>query len=406
MPDLNKGLSITIRLGVAQIIGWGSSFYLPAILAAPISLSLGISTQEFFWAFTLSLLVSGLLGPQVGKAIDRLGGRAVLPYGSLAFALGLTLLSVSTNQMMLVTAWLLIGVGGSMGNYDSAFATAVNFFGNKSNKVIAGITVFAGFSSTISWPLTSFLEQTIGWQQAVFFWALLHLVIGLPLNLSIPKVPRREVSDMTGPIKKIIKNKFRFDMLIVIFALMFALEGFIVSSVNTTLPFLLTELGASTGVALLAASILGPSQVLARILILIPGKIMTPMRVAALSIAAHPIGVLLIWLFGVNALIPFVILHGIGVGLNPFIRGSLPLLFFGADRFGQRQGYIMMLSKIVSALSPTLFTLIVLANVQNAIGATFAMGVAAMGLLVWLSAIHRVRTKAALVASAASSLEG
>ncbi len=403
---MNKGLSITVRLGINQIIGWGSSFYLPAILAVPISTSLGIQTQDFFWAFTFSLLLSGLLGPQVGKAIDRLGGRAVLPFGSLAFALGLTLLSVSSNQMMLVMAWLLIGVGGSMGNYDSAFATAVSFFGAKSNRVIAGITVFAGFSSTISWPLTSFLEQTIGWQQAVFFWALLHLVVGLPLNMSIPKIAKKEVPDMTGPIRKIIKNKFRFDVLIVIFAVMFALEGFIVSSVNTTLPFLLSELGASTGVALISATILGPSQVLARILILIPGKIMTPMRVAALSIAAHPVGVLLLWLFGVNALVPFVILHGIGVGLNPFIRGSLPLLFFGADRFGQRQGYMMMLSKIVSALSPTILTILVLSNAQLAIGATFTMGVCAMGLLVWLSAIHRVRTRAALDASAASSLEG
>ena len=403
---MTSGRSITIRLGVGQIIGWGSSFYLPAILAVPISRSLGIETADFFWAFTLSLLVSGLLGPQVGRAIDRLGGRAVLPLGSAAFALGLLLLSVSTNQTMLVGAWLLIGVGGSMGNYDSAFATAVSFFGEKSNRVIAGITVFAGFSSTISWPLTSYLEQTIGWQQAVFFWALMHLVIGLPLNLSIPKVARKEVPDTTGAIRKVIKNRFRFDLLLVIFALIFALEGFIVSSVNTTLPFLLGELGASSQVALLAATILGPSQVLARVVILLPGTFMTPMRVAAVSIAAHPLGVLLIWAFGVNGLIPFVILHGIGVGLNPFIRGSLPLLFFGPERFGQRQGYIMMLSKLVSALSPTLLTLLVLINPQVGIATTFSLGAGAMALLVWLSAIHKVRKRAAVDPSAASSLEG
>ena len=293
-----------------------------------------------------------------------------------------------------------------MGNYDSAFATAVSFFGEKSNRVIAGITVFAGFSSTISWPLTSYLEQTIGWQQAVFFWALMHLVIGLPLNLSIPKVARKEVPDITGAIRKVIKNRFRFDLLLVIFALIFALEGFIVSSVNTTLPFLLGELGASSQVALLAATILGPSQVLARVVILLPGTFMTPMRVAAVSIAAHPLGVLLIWAFGVNGLIPFVILHGIGVGLNPFIRGSLPLLFFGPERFGQRQGYIMMLSKLVSALSPTLLTLLVLTNPQVGIATTFSLGVGAMALLVWLSAIHKVRTRAAVDPSAASSLEG
>ena len=395
-----------VRLGLAQIIGWGSGFYLPAILAVPISASLGISTQTFFWAFTLSLLVSGIVGPRVGRAIDRLGGRKVLPIGNLFFALGLIALSLSTEPVLLFVAWGLMGIGASMGNYDAAFATAVTFFGDKSNRVIAGITVFAGFSSTIAWPISSFFLASFGWQSAVWFWAAMQLLVALPLHATIPKTEPREVPVVTGPIRKIIKNKLRFDLLLVIFAVMFALEGFIVSSVNTTLPFVLSELGASTSIALLAATILGPSQVLARILLVALGRVMTPMRVAAMSIIAHPLGVVLILLFGVNAILPFVILHGIGVGLNPFIRGSLPLLFFGSERFGQRQGYIMMLSKIVSALSPTLLTLLVLRDPYQAMAFTMSLGVAAGGLLIWLSFIHKVRTTSKPDPSAASSLEG
>ena len=388
---MQPGTRLTIRLGLTQILGWGSSFYLPAILAVPISQALGISTELFFWAFTVSLLVSGLLGPRIGKAIDRLGGRKVLPYGSVAFAFGLTLLATATEPVQLFLAWIFMGVGGSMGNYDAAFATAVNFFGDKSNRVIAGITVFAGFSSSISWPLTTLLLQSFGWQQAVWFWVAAHLAIGLPLHLTIPRVERREIPDMTGPIRKMVRNRFRFDPLLVVFAIMFALEGFIVSSVNTTLPFMLGELGASIELALVASVVLGPSQVLARVLLLALGNWATPVRVAAISILAHPLGVIAIWLFGTNGLMAFVILHGIGVGLNPFIRGSLPLLFFGSDRFGQRQGYIMMLSKIVSALSPTLLTLLLLFNPQLAIVVTFAMGAIASLLLVWIYLLFKAR---------------
>jgi hypothetical protein len=115
------------------------------------------------------------------------------------------------------------------------------------------------------------------------------------------------------------------------------------------------------------------------------------MRVAAISILVHPLGVILLLLFGANAILPFVILHGIGVGLNPFIRGSLPLLFFGSESYGERQGYVMMLSKIISALSPTLLTLMLLANPQMAITATMTMGLAAMALLVLLAVMHRAR---------------
>jgi hypothetical protein len=137
--------------------------------------------------------------------------------------------------------------------------------------------------------------------------------------------------------------------------------------------------------------VLGPSQVMARVLLIALGTWATPIRVAAISIAVHPIGVLAIWLLGDQGLMAFVILHGIGVGLNPFIRGSLPLLFFGSDRFGQRQGRIMMLSKIVSAFSPTLLTLMVIANPQLAIAATFSMGAVSALLLVWISLIYKAR---------------
>jgi MFS family permease len=388
---LQAGTRLSIRLGITQIISWGSGFYIPAILAVPISASIGITTELFFWAFTFSLLLSGVLGPRIGRAIDRFGGRKVLPYGNLAFAAGLTTLAFATEPIMLFVAWGLIGVGGSMGNYDSAFATAVNFFKENSNRVIALITVFAGFSSTVSWPLTTYLEANFGWQAAVLFWAAAHLIICLPLHLTIPRSEERVIEAMTGPIQKIVKNKFRFDSLLVIFAVMFALEGFIVSSVNSTLPFLLTELGAANSLALLAAVILGPSQVLARVLLVFLSKHLGPIAVAGISIAAHPLGVILVLMFGVNALLPFVILHGIGVGLNPFIRGTLPLLFFGASSYGQRQGYVMMLSKIVSAFSPALLTLMVLANPMVAITATLIMGVLAGVLLIWLWAIAKGR---------------
>ncbi len=388
---LQASSRLTLRLGITQIIGWGSGFYLPAILAVPISKSIGVSTETFFWAFTVSLLVSGLVGPRIGRLIDMYGGRKVLPWGNLAFFLGLVLLALSTNELMLFIAWAVIGVGGSMSNYDSAFATAVAFFKENSNRVIAGITVFAGFSSTISWPLTSFINSEFGWQTAVLFWAAMHLFISLPLHATIPRSEQREIDTMTGPIQKIIKRGLKFDKLLIVFALMFALEGFIVSSVNTTLPFLLTELGASEQLALLAAVILGPSQVFARILLVALGKKTGPITVAAISIAAHPLGVILILLFGVNGLLGFVILHGIGVGLNPFIRGSLPLLFFGAQSYGQRQGYVMMLSKIIGALSPTLLTLMVLADPKAAIIATLTMGLGAGVLLIWVAALAKAK---------------
>jgi MFS family permease len=382
---------LTARLGVSQFIGWSSGFYLPAILAVPISESLGIATETFFWAFSVALLVAAFLGPRVGKAIDLLGGRRVLPIGSIAFILGLSTLAASNSVQMLFAAWVLIGIGAAMGNYDAAFATVVTFFGDESNKIIAGITVFVGLSSTISWPLNAWVTENFSWQWAVMVWAFAHLFIALPLNLTIPRLEPRPVAVPAPKTPAGNKRRIRIDLLIVIFAVMFALEGFMVASVNTILPFLLTELGASIGAALFAAAILGPSQVLARVLLVALGRIMTPMRVAGLAMLAHPLGVVLVLVFGVEALVPFVVLQGIAVGLDPFIRGTLPLLFFGPEQFGERQGYIMMFSKIVVAFSPLLLTVIVLRNPVAGILTTMSMGLAAFLLLMGLAVLRSRR---------------
>lgn len=361
----------------------------------PISESIGIETEIFFWAFTIALLFAAFLGPKVGKAIDRLGGRKVLPYGNLIFIAGLTTLAFVNSVGVLFVAWALIGIGAAMGNYDAAFATVVNFFGDKSNKVIAGITVFVGLSSTISWPINAWVTENFGWQQAVMVWAFAHLLIALPLNMTIPRF-----SPESTPLEKASQldskpSRIRFDLLIVVFAIMFALESFMVASVNTTLPFLLSELGASAAIALTAAALLGPSQVLARILLVVLERVMSPISVASISMMAHPVGAILLLIFGVDALIPFVMLHGISVGLDPFIRGTLPLLFFGSEQFGQRQGYIMMFSKIVGAFSPLLLTVIVLVDAKLGIISTMTTGLIASAMLLWLSAIRIRRQRLA-----------
>ena len=50
-------------LGTAQTLAWGSSYYLPAILADPIADGLGLSRTVVFGVFSGSLLVSAFLGP-------------------------------------------------------------------------------------------------------------------------------------------------------------------------------------------------------------------------------------------------------------------------------------------------------------------------------------------------------
>lgn len=184
---ITQRTGIVAALGTAQTLAWASSYYLPAMLATPMSRDLGVSAPTVFLAFSVALIVSALLGPYAGKAIDRLGGRPVLMASSLIFALGLTGLGLTRDAAGLFAAWVVIGIGMGCGLYEAAFSALVRLYGRDARNAITGITLIAGFASTVGWPLSTFLEVEYGWRGACFSWAALHLVIGLPLNCWLPK---------------------------------------------------------------------------------------------------------------------------------------------------------------------------------------------------------------------------
>ena len=183
----NAKLAPVLALGSAQTLAWGSSYYLPAVLATPIARDLGVAPATVFAAFSVALLVSAALGPHAGRAIDRWGGRFVLAGTNLVFAVGLAALSLAQGPWGLFLAWAVLGIGMGSGLYEAAFAALVRLYGTGSRGAITGITLIAGFASTVGWPLSALLEAHFGWRGACLGWAALHLVVGIPLNLSLPR---------------------------------------------------------------------------------------------------------------------------------------------------------------------------------------------------------------------------
>lgn len=181
---------VVSALGITQTLAWASTYYLTAVFTDAVSADLHLSRTWFYSSVSAALLLSGLLGPLAGRIIDRYGGRDVLTATSLVFAAGLMLLSFVTGPIGLVAAWLVIGVGMGFGLYEAAFATVAGLYGREARNAITGITLFAGFASTVGWPLSAALIDAFGWRAALLGWAALHVLLGLPLNrLLVPKSP-------------------------------------------------------------------------------------------------------------------------------------------------------------------------------------------------------------------------
>lgn len=374
-------------LGSAQTLAWASTYYLPAMLAAPMARDLGVSVPTVFAAFSAALIVSALLGPLAGRSIDRWGGRPVLMATNLVFATGLSALALVQGPLGLFSAWMILGVGMGSGLYEAAFAALVRLYGRDSRNVITGITLIAGFASTVGWPVSTLLEGAVGWRGTCWSWAALHLLVGLPLNAWLPRVAHAplaagaHVAETSQADVLPSKAPFRAAALL---AFVFAVTWFISTAMAAHLPRLLQAGGLTLAAAVAVGALVGPAQVGGRLLEFGLLRHVHPLLSARLAALMHPLGAAALALVGAAWAMPFAVLHGMGNGVLTIAKGTLPLVLFGPAGYGQCQGLMMVPARLAQALAPWLFGLCLDRLGAQALWLSAALGMAAFAALLAL----------------------
>ena len=398
MPPRHSALGQVLVIGFTQTIAWASTVYLVAIIAAPVGRTLALPETAVYGAFSVALAITALLGPSVGRAIDRNGGRPMLAGSNLVIAVGLVLLAAAHDAVLLFTAWGVLGFGMSMGLYDTAFAALVRLHGQAARGLITGVTLIAGFASTVGWPLSALLEDRFGWRATCVAWALAQLALCLPLNLYaipavLPEPPRagagqREAGG-AGARPADPRGGARSEL--VLMGLFFAATAFVTSAMAAHLPGLLLAAGAGGTAALGAAALVGPAQVAARTVEYLAARRLRfhPLITARIATALHPLGGALLWFAGGIPLgmSGFALLHGAGNGMITIAKGTLPLAVFGEAGYGRRVGVLSVLARTLQAAAPFLFGLVLEgAGVHAAIALSVGVSLVALAALAALRA--------------------
>jgi len=351
-------LRLVLSLGLTQTIGFASSYFLPAVLAHPMADSLGYPVSTVYAAFSVSLIVAAITVPFAGKYVDAYGGKRVLAASNIWFALSLAFLSQAQSEVSLFLGWASLGMAMGAGLYDIAFATVVRSRGSAAPPVIAGITVLAGFASTLGWPITHYLLSHFDWRQVLLAWAGAQLFLALPLNLSLvlPMQPHSmgKPGPDGAPLSAAEKNKIPA---MLILALAFVFTSFCSGVIVGHLPGLLQLFDVGVGTSILASMAFGPAQVTARLLLLFVQQKIRPVNAAILAMLIAPLGAVALVLFGPGVAILMAITLGFGNGAMTIIKGTLPLSIFGEKGYGRRQGLLFLPAGISLALSPFLFSL-------------------------------------------------
>jgi MFS family permease len=347
----NRRVVVT-ALGITQILAWGSTLYLLGVLGHPIAVDTGWSYEAIIGGVSLGLLMASIISPRIGRAIGTRGGKLILSGSAVILAVGLVSLGISQSIAWYLASWLLIGVGMGSGLTDAAFSTLGNIYGESARGAITSLTLFAGFASTICWPLSAYFVEHLGWRGTCFAYAAIQIGIAFPMLLLA--LPNRSVF---GSSHEHIGTSERAALaagelpLFAVLATVVTFSASILSMLGVHLLPVLQARGLELSAAVGLGAIVGPSQVAARVVEMLGGRYYHPVwtMVASTILVAAGIGMLLSDFPSYSAAIA---LYGAGNGIGSVARGTLPLALFGPSRYPALMGRLARPILMSMAVSP------------------------------------------------------
>ncbi len=336
-------------LGVAQILSWGSSYYLLAVLAQPIAADTGWPLPWVVGGGSIGLLTSGLVAPFVGRMIDGFGGRPTMAAGSLLIGAGLATVGLAPTLPVYLVGWAALGLGMGAGLYDAAFSTLGRIFGASARRAITTVTLFGGFASTVCWPLSALAVERLGWRGACLAYAALHVAVMAPALLALlPREARKpRAAAIVQPGAWTSRERGAFCMLAVILML----NGAVQTALSVHLLTILQAQGLSLAAAVAIGALIGPAQVGARIVEMMAGGRLHPTATLLAAGAFVALGVTLLAL-GAGSAALAVLLYAAGNGVWSIARGTAPLALFGADRYPVVMGRLAAPNLVSQAAAP------------------------------------------------------
>ncbi len=377
-----------LALGLTQIIGYGTLYYSFSILAPGMAQDLGVTLEQVFGVFSVSLFVGGLSATVIGREMDKIGAATVLTAGSVLAAATLVLCAWSPSLVVFAFAVVLLEVSSGMVQYQAAFAALVETDPRTASRSITYLTLIGGFASTIFWPISAALLDVLKWREIYLVFAALNLFLCVPIHLWLMR-KRKAAARAEGaarPREHIVgaipPESRRYAMIVTSAA--FAILGFTLASILAHMVPMLGTLGLGPA-AVVIGSLFGPAQVMSRLINMIFGTSLSPPMLAVISSALMVAGIVILALSGswLPGAVAFAICLGLGSGINSIAQGSLPLYLFGSDGYGAVSGRMAAARLALGAAAPAAFAIAMeLLGLVPSLYATAALGAVGMAAFV------------------------
>jgi MFS family permease len=336
-----------VLLAIDQLVAWGALYYAYAIVSEPIARELGVSRAWIGGACSGALVVSAVVAPRVGRALDLHGARSVLIAGALVGGVALAAIAIAPTLGSLVAAFALLGLAQSLGLYDAAFAGLVDYFGDARERARAMVllTIVGGLASVVFLPLLRAWVEQWGWRSGIAALAGTFVAVALPLRLALPRArtsSRRPRGDEPP----------RTSRALTLLSAAFALHAFASTALSASIVWYLTARGETFEAAAWLAALVGASQ--------IPARVAMPPFLRSVSIehrvpawlALQAMAVVAIVLAPREASWVGLVVFGAANGMMTLERPAIVLAWFGTTHFGARSARMASTTALARAIGP------------------------------------------------------
>lgn len=379
-------------LCLTQIIGWGTTFWLPAVTGPAMAGELGMTLPLAMAGPTVMLVVMAMASWPLSGLFERHGARPVMIAGSLLGAAGLLVMGLADGPVPYLVSWVIVGLAGA-GMLTTPAQVAVTEIAGDAARGALGVLVLAGgLTSTVFWPLSGLLQAQWGWRATTLAYGVLMLLVCVPLHATVLARRPGMRSGAAVAVAPASIDRGRF----VLLALSFAANGFFTWGFALTFIILFEAAGLDHAEALTAASFIGIAQWTGRMVDVIGGRRWSGFTLGLAAYALFPLSFVVLLLTGsfAGALL-FAALYGIASGVSAVTRATLPLQLFPAGAYARAAARLAVPLNLSFAAAPPVFaTIVTRAGPHAALWLALALSLVALGLFVSLRLVYRRGTPA------------
>ena len=353
--DLRGGRpsALVLGLAVSQTVGYGVLFYAFSVLLRPIARELHQPIATITGALTLSIVVAAAAGIPCGRWLDRHGGRALMTAGSVLGVVAVLAWSQVHQVWQLYGVFVLIGLASAATLYEAAFPVVIAMAApGRRDRDLLAVTIIAGFSSSVFFPLTGLLLESIGWRATLVVLAALLLVVAVPVHAWL--VPGRGgAGRRTHSHGATVREALRQRAFWVLSAAFLA-QAAAVSTVGVLLVSALQELGHPVSVAATVSGVLGVLSVTGRLVTTGAARRFGMTAVTAVVFVVQALGVLALPHLGRTAggAVACVVAFGLGFGVAAIAKPAIVADRYGTARYATIAATMATPITLVRAFAP------------------------------------------------------